>query len=151
MVKVQKTEMETFSFRVRVLRCDIDGGKCRDPHRCMERLAIMRELDNLLGENKATRVRLDAAQIKFNYDGYRWYATTPKKAKVSLIQFDRNQPVQPHEYTVTAIKGTKIQKVTAERQKQVNLARKARREAGTPDKPRTAKSLHERVVGLGAV
>lgn len=151
MVKIKEQKIVTFSFGVKVCSKDIEEGECRDPHRCMEKLAIFRALTEMLGEGKVERLRLDGAQIKFNYNGYRWHATTPKKAKVSLITFDAKKPVAPHQYTVTAIKGTRIQKQSAERQHQVNLARKARIAAGTPDKQRTGQSLHQRVIGLGAV
>jgi hypothetical protein len=151
MVKIKEHKIETFKIPVSVHTKDIEEGACRDPHRCMEKLAIFRALTEMLGEGKVDRLRIDGAQIKFNYNGYRWHATTPKKAKISLIAFDAKKSVAPHRYTVTAIKGTKIQKVSAERQHQVNLARQARKDAGTPDKQRTGHSLHQRVVGLGAV
>ncbi len=151
MVKIREQKIETFTFSVQVLREDIEAGKCRDPHRCMERVAIARALKNMLGTNEVDRLRIDGAQIKFNYDGHRWHATTPKKAKVNLIKFDAKKSVAPHQYDVTAIKGTKINRVTAERQHQINLARKARIAAGTPDKNPTTHSLHQRVIGLGSV
>lgn len=151
MVKIKEQKIETFTIPVSVHVKDIEEGACRDPHRCMEKLAIYRALTEMLGEGKVDRLRIDGAQIKFNYNGFRWHATTPKKAKLSLIAFDQKKPVGPHRYVVTAIKGTKIQKVTAERQQQVNLARRARQDAGTPDKPRYGQSLHQRVIGLGAV
>lgn len=151
MVKIKEHKIETFTFNVGVCREDIEVGQCRDPHRCMEKVAIARALTEMLGEGKVDRLRIDGAQIKFNYNGYRWHATTPKKAKINLIKFDAKKPVVPHKYAVTAIKGTRIQKVSAERQHQVNLARQARKAAGTPDKQPTGYTLHQRVVGLGAV
>lgn len=151
MVKTRKREIEDIKIPVSVCNKDIQEGACRDPHRCMEKLAIFRALTAMLGEGQFDRLRLDGAQIKFNYHGYRWAATTPKTAKISLIKFDAKKPVEPHRYTVIAIKGTRIQKLSAERQHQINLARKARIAAGTPDKKPSASSLHQRVVGLGAV
>jgi hypothetical protein len=151
MVKIKEHKIETFSFDVKVCSKDIEVGQCRDPHRCMEKVAIARALTEMLGEGKVDRLRIDGAQIKFNYDGYRWHATTPKKAKINLIKFDAKKPVAPHQYAVTAIKGTRIMKISAERQHQVNLARKARIAAGTPDKQRMGQSLHQRVIGLGSV
>lgn len=151
MMKLREQKIETFKVAVSVCNKDIEEGACRDPHRCMEKLAIYRALTELLGEGKVERLRIDGAQIKFNYNGFRWHATTPKTAKVSLITFDAKKPVAPHRYTMVAIKGTRIKKHSAERQHQINLARKARVEAGTPDRQRTGHSLHQRVVGLGAV
>lgn len=150
-VKMKQQKIETFTFAVKVVREDIEVGKCLDPHRCMEKVAIARALTEEFGEGKVERLRIDGAQIKFNLNGYRWHATTPKKAKISLIAFDAKRPVAPHQYAVTAIKGTRIQKASAERQHQINLARKARIAAGTPDKKRVGHSLRQRVVGLGAV
>lgn len=158
MVKIKEHKIETFKIPVSVCRKDIDDGKCRNPSSCMEKLAIFRGATELLGEGKIDRLRLDGAQIKFNYNGYRWYSTTPKTAKLNLIKFDawaRKRigpcPVAPHKFTVVAIKGTKILKISAERQHQVNLARKARKDAGTPDKKGTGQTLSQRVIGLGAV
>ena len=62
MVKIRKQEIVTFSFKVGVTGKDIEEGKCRDPHRCMERIAIQRALEALLGDNKVDRLRLDGAQ-----------------------------------------------------------------------------------------
>lgn len=151
MVKIREHKIETFKIPVSVARIDIEKGECRNPHSCMEKLAIFRALNEMVGEGKVDRLRIDGAQIKFNYNGYRWRATTPKTAKINLIKFDAKKPVEPHRYTVTAIKGTRILKISAERQHQVNLARTARKEAGTPDKQRTGQSLHQRVIGLGSV
>lgn len=151
MVKIRERKIEDIKIPVSVCSKDIEDGACRDPHRCMEKLAIFRALTELLGKDKFSRLRLDGAQIKFNYNGHRWHATTPKTAKKSLIAFDMKRPVAPHRYTVIAIKGTRIQKLSAERQHQINLARNARVAAGTPDKRPTGKSIHQRVIGLGSV
>ena len=151
MINIRKQEFVTMSFRVGVTGQDIEAGKCRDPHRCMERVAIQRALDLLVGEGMVERLRMDGAQIKCNYDGYRWAGTTPKTAKKKLIDFDRKKHVDPHHYTVILFRGTKILKHSAERQEQINRARRARVAAGTPDKPYKAPSLHARIVGLGAV
>lgn len=151
MAKIVETKIVTLGLRVSVTNKDIEFGECRDPHRCMERLAILRSAEKELGEGQLDRVRIDGAQVKFNYGGYRWAGTTPKKAKVNLIRFDAKKTVTPHSYDLRMVRGTKIQKVSAERQHQINEARRARTAAGVPDKKRTSASLHQRVVGLGAV
>lgn len=151
MPKIVERKFVSFKFGVEVRVDHINEGKCGLPSLCMEKLAIAEALDREFGAGEATRVRIDGAQIKFNLRGYRWHCTTPKKAKLALVAFDAKRPVRPHEYDVLAIRGTKIQPASAERQTQINEARKARIAAGTPDKKRFLKSLHQRVVGLGAV
>lgn len=151
MTKIKIRKFVSFNFRVDVRQAHIEEGKCRLPHLCMEKVAIAEALDKEFGANRAERVRIDGAQIKFNLNGYRWQCTTPKAAKTALIRFDHKQYVKPHSYAVLAIRGTKIESQSAQRRLQINEARKARIEAGTPDKPRAAQSLHQRVVGLGAV
>jgi hypothetical protein len=151
MTAVKTRTIEILEYRVEVTREHINEGKCLDPHRCMEKLANLSALTKLLGEGKVERLRLDGSQIKFNYAGYRWAATTPKRAKNSLIAFDAKRPVGPHAYTVIAVRGTRITKVAPERQAQINKALRDRIAAGTPDKRPTKQTLRQRIVGLGAV
>lgn len=150
MMKLAQRKIETFIVKVNVTKEDIEIGKCRDTQHCMEIQAVDRALTELLG-SKVEHLRLDGAQIKFNFNGFRYYATTPKTPKVNLIRFDLKKHVGPHHYKVEFIKGTKIRKESAERQHQINLARKARVAAGIPDKKPAKFTLHQRVVGLGAV
>lgn len=169
---IKERKVVTMTYRVHTTDGDIENSAlndgCRNPHLCMERLANLRALIRLLGEGKVERVRLDGAQIKYIFGGYRWAATTPKVAKVSLIRFDHilnqgrkkvtpeliaelKKKIKPHSYTVVAYRGTKIQKVTAERQHQINEARRARHLAGLPGPEEKPLTLRDRVIGLGAV
>ncbi|HEX8835448.1 MAG TPA: hypothetical protein VF748_00800 [Candidatus Acidoferrum sp.] len=153
-----KRTVVSVKFRVNVTRAHIEEGECGLAAKCMHKLAVAEALANDKTFENADHIRVDGGQIKFTANGYRWFASTPKRAKRSLIAFDTWQqrkeipcPVSPHSYTLVAFQGTKIQPNSAERQAQINDARRARIADGRPDKKRTMPSLHERVVGLGPV
>jgi hypothetical protein len=130
----------------------------------MEKIAIeraLREMDPKGGDHK---VRIDAGVVKFKLRGHQWQGIAPKLAKISLIQFDKEEKarnrarkagedfeskVKPHQYKLAATKGAKINPMTPERQKQINDARRKRVAEGRPDK--TSYNLHKRVVGLANV
>ena len=156
--------VETLNVSVAVLARDIKEGKCGLPGKCMERVAIERSLRNIDPKGGDHKTKIDAGIIKFNLGGYHWSAPTPRKPKLALIQFDKEEKarkraekdglefvskVQPHNWTFVATKGSKIMPFTAERQKQINEARLTRAAEGRPD--RTNYNLHKRVVGLGNV
>jgi hypothetical protein len=156
--------IETLALKVNVILRDINEGECGLPGKCMEKIAIERALRNIDPKGGDHKVRIDAGIIKFNLAGHRWTATTPKRPKRALLQFDKEEKarkraeklgekfvskVQPHTWTLEATKGSKILAFTAERQKQVNEARRRRAEEGRPD--RTSYDLHKRVVGLASV
>jgi hypothetical protein len=156
--------IETLGFRVHVQQRDIEEGKCMLVSRCMHKIAIERALRKLDLQGGDHKVRIDAGDLKFNFQGHRYHGHVPRAAKVSLKQFDKEQKareraerqgvkfvskVQPHSYRVEAVKGAEIQKFTPERQEQINEARRRRAAEGRPDK-RTY-DLRYRVEGLGTV
>lgn len=163
-MRIHSKTIETLTIPVRVIERDIRDGLCGLPGRCMEKIAIeraLREIDPKGGDHK---VRIDAGIVKFKLRGHRWSAPTAKIAKVSLIQFDKEDKtrnkarklgetfeskVKPHQYKLQAVKGEKISPMTPERQKQINEARRKRIAEGRPDK--TTYNLHKRVVGLANV
>jgi hypothetical protein len=147
-------------FMVDTTQEDIDGGVCRLPHKCMERVAITRALwrhFHALSENN--HVRIDAASIRFNHNGYRWEGMTPKTPKYFLILFDlafdkygnkipeKYAKVVPHRYKVIAQRLRKLVRNSPDRQRQINDARRARIEAGIPDKSYRQMTMKERIVG----
>lgn len=156
--------VETITYRVETQQRDIDGGRCGLVHACMEKVAnerALRKIDPGGGDHK---VRIDGGSIKFVLGGWRYVAITPKIAKTSLIQYDKERPkrakaerlglpfeskVKPHKYRVEAHKTGKVQAMTRERMDQINKARNQRRVEGNPDKPRY--DLRYRVEGLGSV
>lgn len=141
--------IETIEFGVHVRQKHIEEGKCRLASKCMEKLANAEALIALFpNETGNFHVRVDAGHIRFNADGYRWIASTPKIAKYNLIEFDRKRPVSPHSYKVTAQKMSKIVPISRERQAQINEARRRRSAAGIPDKKYTKQTLRQRVVGF---
>lgn len=132
---------------------DIDEGECGLITKCMEKLAVVRALTKLLKlkDHEITKlhVRVDGGHIKFNYNGYRWVANTPTKAKNALIRFDRDKGlVRPHTFTINAERKSKVVPFTQERREQINEARTDRARRGLPDKAYTAPTIHERVVGF---
>ncbi len=92
------------------------------------------------------------ARVKAAWGGWRWIADTPRKPHNALIQWDndlrRGKPisVQPHRYTLTFRRTTRVAKgprITPERLAQIRAARKAREAAtGTSDTKR-----YSRVIG----
>jgi len=163
-MRIKTKLIETLKVSVSVLARDIQDGKCGLPGRCMEKVAIERSLRNIDPKGGDHKTKIDAGIIKFNLKGYRWSSPTPRKPKIALIQFDKEEKarkradklgvdfvskVQPHSWKFVATKGDKIIPFTAERQKLVNEARRRRAAEGKPD--RTDYNLHKRVVGLGNV
>jgi hypothetical protein len=163
-MRINTKTIETLTVPVRVIERDISDGLCGLPGRCMEKIAIERALRDLDPKGGDHKVRIDSGICKFKLQGHRWTATPPKIAKLSLIQFDkeekaRNQArrlgekfqskVKPHQYKLQAVKGETINRMTPERQKQINEARSRRIAEGRPDK--AAYNLRKRVAGLGNV
>ena len=76
--------MHSMEYRVNTLEEDIlhaaNNDGCRNPTACMENVAGKRCVEAKLGA-PVQHYRVDTGQIKFNYDGWRWAAPTPKKAK----------------------------------------------------------------------
>lgn len=148
MVKRRRTTIEMIEFDVAVIAEDIESGECRLAHRCMEKLAVARALNDVFPDETSHHVRIDAGHIRFNADGHRWIANTPKIARRALIEFDHKRPVRPHSYKLTAQRTTKILPNPRKRQDQINTARRKRIAAGVPDKTYTAQSLRKRIIGF---
>jgi len=163
-MKVSTKVVETISLKVDVIQRDIEEGKCGLISMCMEKVSIERALRKIDPKGGDHKVRIDAGIVKFNLNGYRWRGITPKVAKRSLIQFDKEgkardkaakagikfiSRVKPHSYRMEAERLTKIVPFTRERMEQVYEARERRKIEGRPDKKKY--DLHYRVVGLGAV
>jgi hypothetical protein len=144
------------SIPTSVVQRDIDDGECGRTDRCMEKLAITRaliahlKLDNKPDDIRRLRVKVDGANIKFNYGGYRWKAPTPLAAKNAMIKFDREERarIKPHRYVVHAVRGSKIVPFTRERQDQINEARQRRIAEGRADKDYGKRTVHMRVVAM---
>lgn len=152
MVRHGRRHITTLKVRVETKQEDIDEGECKLITKCMEKIAIARALTNQLelkpDEVTKLHVRVDGGHIKFNYDGYRWEANTPTKAKNALIRFDRDKSlVRPHTFTIIATRTNKVLPFTDERRDQINKARAERAKRGMPDKAYSTPTIHERVVG----
>ena len=146
---------------------DIEDGVdgCRDVNKCMERVAIARALRaEFKVEPHESRVKIDAGHVTFNLKGFRWEAKTPRIQAKSLIKFDDilsrarrkklpkdeqkrlvTDAVKEHDWKFKAIKGTKIQSISRERQDRINKLRRERYVPGEYAKPMT---LRKRVIGF---
>jgi hypothetical protein len=163
-LKMQTKTIETIRLHVEVQNRDIIGGKCMLISKCMHKVAIERALRNRDPKGGDHRVRVDGSDVKFNLRGHRWHGNLPRKAKLKLLQFDKERnarekaeregidfksKVEPHGYTLEMVKGGAIQPFTRERQEQINAARRRRIAAGKPDNKHY--DLRHRVQGLGTV
>lgn len=170
MIKTNKKTSEFIKVHIEVGMAHVhdaaSADACQDPSKCMEKLALHAQLEKEFGRGKVKKVRIDGAQIKFTAetaDGWhRWAGLTPKSAKNNLIKFDawtkrlkKNPdevcPIQPHAYTATLEKGVKVQPNSPERQAKINKARKARLDAGLPDKKYHKTTTHDRVMGMASI
>ena len=163
-MKARTKVIETIKIAVHTTVSDIKNGRCGLVGRCMEKVAIERALRKMDPSGGDHHVRIDGGDIRFNLAGHKWHAPTPKVAKRALIAFDRERKrrslaekrgeifeskVQPHSYRFEATKREKIQRMTRERQEQINAARRKRQAEGRPDKK--TYDLRYRVEGLGSV
>jgi hypothetical protein len=148
MLRRKRKTVEQIEFDVETRQEHIEEGKCRLAHRCMQKLAIAEVLMKLFPDQTNHHVRITAGHIRFNADGWRWIANTPRVASRALIEFDHRRPVKPHRYTVTAQRTTRILLNPRERQDQINKARRKRIAAGIPDKTYAEQSLRKRIIGF---
>lgn len=169
---IRKRTVETLKVNVHTTKADISTAGingCRDATKCMEKVAITRALSEApfrIPPYKS-KVRIDAGSIRFNYDGSRWAASTPKVPKKALIVYDRittslkrkkptseefdksvAEVIGPHSYSFVAQRGSKLRALTRERMDQINLARRIRDAKNKAEgKKVTRYTLRDRVVG----
>ena len=163
-MEIRQKTVETANFKVSVIKRDIEDGKCGLSAKCMHKVAIERALRSLDPKGGDHRTKVDGGKIKFNLNGYRWEAMSPKVVKMTLIKFDRERKarakaeraglkfeskVEPVTYRVEAIRKNKVEPFTRERQEQINEARRRRVAAGKPDKKKY--DLRYRIEGMGTV
>lgn len=151
-VKTRTKNVITMKIEVNTLQRDIDEGVCGLAVKCMEKLALTRGLIEQLGikpdKVRHIHAKVDAGHMRFNYDGYRWSADTPRTPRNALIKFDEDKRlVRPHRYSAVFVRGAKIAKMTEERKEQINEARERRALEGRPDKVYKDPTIHKRVVG----
>lgn len=126
----------------------------------MVKVAVERKLRQLEPEVGNHHTRVDAGHIRFNYQGHRYWADTPKLAKANLIRFDEeakakrkaeregkpfHSQVEPFSFNVVGMRQGKVKPTSRARQDQVNAARRLRRAAGEKRKQYT---LRQRIVGF---
>jgi hypothetical protein len=155
--------IELLKLHVAIINRDIQNAECRIPAKCMIRVGTERKLREIDPKGGDHKVRVDASGIRFKLRGHKYHGPLPKKAAKAMLQWDREDKtrkkakrdgiaftsqVSPFQFTLEAVKGPAIKPLTAERQKQINDARRKRILAGKPDKQNY--TLHKRVVGLAA-
>jgi len=166
-MKISENKTINMSFSASTVSDDIKDGKCAHPKDCMYAIAIDRALrreweafvkkakKNFPPSYSQHRVRIDSNGLKFNFNGYRWaMSPTPRRMKRNLIMFDADKNrgracrVQPHAFTITAKRTSKIIPMVEGRQEQINEARKNRIREGREKKAQY--TLKSRVLGMSS-
>jgi hypothetical protein len=128
--------------RVIVRQAHIDEGECRDPNKCMIKLAVAEAIGIPHGY-----IKVDARGIKITRrKDYREAAFVPEQAYKAMLAFDQGQPVEPFTMTLEFHKTTRVYKNTDERRQQINAARRQRKAEGKPD--RTYSGPSKRLIGI---
>ena len=116
---------------IQVRQHDIDGAVCRDAKRCVIANAIKRERH--LEEHIYPTVRANG--VAWTEDGLRYTGRLARTAAKNLVDFDQTGTCKPFGTCIQNIVSKPIPpKATEDRKRQINDARKARKEAGQPDK-----------------
>jgi len=161
----KQTKYMEIKYQVQVTVDDIINGRCGLTSHCMEKVSNARALMNQYGakSDAELRIKVDAGHIRFNLNGHRWEANTPKVAKKALIDYDKalrkrgaqvdpekiNEfPVKAHSYVVKARAIRKIQKVSRSTQERVNENRRRRIREGREKTPVKRYTLRQRVIGF---
>ena len=126
---------------ISVTQHDIDEGKCKNPNKCMIKLAVARAINIPHGY-----IKVDATGISITRrNDYREKSFLSHNAIVNMLRFDQNKEVRPFRFKAVFHKTSKVYKASDHRQKQVNAARKKRIAEGRPDKKY---NLHQRIAGV---
>lgn len=151
-----KADARTFVMRVSPNRACLSkaieaDGFC-DPSECWHKVAVAAVVADW-DKAASARVFVDAGHIRLSYKGWRYVADTPKHVKRSLMLFDAKlyEHVRARDYTLRFRRGTRIKRVTKERQKQINVNRAARIAAGSDEGRRVYPSMRKRVEGFSAI
>jgi hypothetical protein len=127
---------------IHVSRAHIAEGECRQPTKCMIRLAVKHAIGG------HGYVKVDATGIAITRrDDYRekfHWPSARHKAVRAMIAFDKKEPVEPFTFVAKFQRTTKIVKRDTV---QVNRWRDARKAAGRPDK---RSDMKKRIIGLAA-
>lgn len=127
------------TITINVLKSDIEEGKCKDPNKCMLKLAIKREIGghgyvHVEGGNVAITRRPD----------YRERGFLPRPALKAMLDFDNQREVKPFKFKITFYKTTPI--ITAETaERRYALLRKERAKPGHKQKKYT---MRQRIAGI---
>jgi hypothetical protein len=131
------------SVRIHIRQEHIDEGKCRDPNKCMIKLAIAEALGIAHGY-----IKVDSRGIRVTRrKDFREIAYMPDKAVRALLAFDRKEPVKPFSVMLQFHKWTRVAKPASnDRREQINDARRKREAEGRTDRKYTGPS--RRLMGI---
>lgn len=123
--------------RVTVTEDDILKAECRNPNKCMIKVAVARALDVPHGY-----IHVDASGIAVTRrKDFREKAFLPTNVKDKMILFDNEAlPVKAYSFSIVFHKTSRVYALTPKRKEQINKARRG--------KHRRKYSLRERVIGL---
>src|SRR5262245_1255459 len=139
MPKVQTVHFPQ-TIRVFVKQAHIDQAKCRDPNKCMIKLAVK----EAIGGHGYVKVDSTGIAITRRPD-FREKAFLPRAGVKHLFEFDDGKEVKPFQITLKFFKTTRVYKNSEDRRLQINKARVARISAGRPDK---RSEMQKRLRGL---
>lgn len=129
------------TLKIHVTQGDIDEGKCKDPHKCMLKLAIKREI----GGHGYVSVESGTVAITRRPD-YREKGFLPRPALNAMLNFDKDkESVKPFTFAVTFYKTTKIDSCERLDQKKA-IARKHYKEGASYRKKKY--SMRQRIAGI---
>jgi hypothetical protein len=155
---VNNKTVKKIAFFMKPKQSDMEERKPCDTTLCKYVCTGYRGTYEALGK-AVTKFWVDAGHIRFSFGGYRWQADTPKRIKDDLIALDTwdqlsdeeklliPAPNDMRQTKVTALRGNKIIKTSSEQLRKMRERRADRIKRGEPDKKRSKRTLHDRVVG----
>lgn len=121
-----------------VTKEDIETAECRNPNKCMIKVALKRALNLAHGY-----IHVDASGISISRNGrYREKAFMPRTAQVRMLAFDSEKPVSPFRFKLTFFKTTKVKEASEEQKESTYRSHK---KSGTAKKKYDMRS---RVIGV---
>lgn len=132
-------------MRASIIKQDIEEAACRDPNKCMIRMAVARALG--IGHHY---IHVDSTGVSITRrPDYREKAFLPASFVKNMLKWDRGEEIKPFTGTLKFFKTTSIQNPT-EKSKKRDRARQAVRREKIKSGEITApvKRINERSIGL---
>lgn len=101
------------TVKINITQSDIDSAECRNPNKCMIKVAVKRALNMAHGY-----IHVDASGISISRNGaYREKSAIPRTALVRMLAFDQELGVKPFHFTANFKKTTKVRQLSEETKK----------------------------------